>query len=136
MVHCKKKLVRFLCSCYDSDATRNVVFRFCSVPRLISIESSRVDHIQVLGQIFDRLEKYQVELNPKKCVFGVTSGKLLGYIVSRKGIEIDLAKVKAIVEMFAPKNLKALRSLQGRLQSMRQFISQLADKGQPFQHLL
>jgi len=97
---------------------------------------SRADHIQVLGQIFDRLEKYQVRLNPKKCVFGVTSGKLLGYIVSRRGIEVDPAKVKAIVEMPPPKNLKALRSLQVRLQSIRRFISQLADKCQPFQHLL
>ena len=49
---------------------------------------------------------------------GVTSGKLLGYIVSIKGIEVDLEKVKAIMEMPPPKNLSQLRSLQGWLQSI------------------
>lgn len=57
----------------------------------------REDHLDVLAKIFDRLEKYKVRLNPKKCVFGVTIGKLLGFIVSNKGIEVDLAKVKAIL---------------------------------------
>jgi len=102
----------------------------------ILAKSSRADHIQVLRQIFDRLKKYQVRLNPKKCVFGVTSGKLLGYIVSCRGIEVDPVKFKAIVEMPPPKNLKALSSLQGRLQSIRWFISQLVDKCHPFQHFL
>ena len=45
-------------------------------------------------------------MNPKKYVFGVTSGKLLGHIVSQKGIDIDPYKVKAIREMLSPKNKK------------------------------
>ena len=63
-------------------------------------------------------------MNPKKCVFGVFSGKLLGFIVSKRGIEIDPNKAKAIVEMSPPKNLKELRGLIGRLQFIRRFISQ------------
>ena len=58
-------------------------------------------------------------LNPKKCVFGVTSGKLLRFIVSRCGIEIDPQKVKAIMDMPPPKTLKQLHTLQGKLQSIR-----------------
>ena len=54
-------------------------------------------------------------MNPKKCVFGVTSGKLLGHIVSQKGIEIDPDKVKAIREMPAPKTEKEVRGFIGRL---------------------
>lgn len=54
---------------------------------------------------FTRLEQYKVQLNPKKCAFGVTSRKLLGYIVSSKGIEVDPAKIKAIHEMPPPKNI-------------------------------
>ena len=45
-------------------------------------------------------------MNPKKCIFGVTSGKLLGHIVSQKGIEVDPDKVKAIREMPPSKNEK------------------------------
>ena len=59
------------------------------------------------------MEEYKVRLNPKKCVFSVQSRKLLGYIVSMRGIEVDLAKVKEILEMEAPKTLKQLRGLQG-----------------------
>lgn len=72
-------------------------------------------HLINLEKVFDRLEQYNLRLNPKKCVFRVTFGKLLGYIVSRRGIEVDPTKVKAIQEMPPPKTLKQLRSLQGKL---------------------
>ena len=52
------------------------------------------------------MEKFQLRLNPKKCAFGVTSGKLLGYIISKKGIEVDLEKFQAIMEMPPPHNIK------------------------------
>lgn len=60
----------------------------------------------------------------------------MGYIVSARGNEVDPAKVKAIMEMVSPKNISQLRSLQGRLQSIRRFVAQLVDKCQPFNHLL
>lgn len=53
------------------------------------------------------------------CAFGVTSGKLLGYIISKKGIEVDPKKVQAIMEMPPPNNISQMRSLQGHLQSIR-----------------
>ena len=62
------------------------------------------------------MEKFQLRLNPKKCAFGVTSCKLLGYIISKKGIEVDLEKVQDIMKMPPPRNIKQLRGLQGRLQ--------------------
>ena len=78
------------------------------------------------------MEQFQLRLNPKKCAFGVTSKKLLGYIISTKGIEVDPEKVQAIMDMPPPKNISQLRSLQGCLQSIRRFISQLDDKAQAF----
>ena len=42
-----------------------------------------VDHLTSLEKVFDKLAKYHLMMNPKKCVFGVTSGKLLGFIVSK-----------------------------------------------------
>ncbi|GLJ46598.1 hypothetical protein SUGI_0981910 [Cryptomeria japonica] len=88
------------------------------VDDLIDKSLTREGHLEILDKIFDRLEQYNVQLNPKKCVFGVTSGKLLGYIVSSKGIEVDPPKVKAIMDMSPPKNISQLRTLQGRLQSI------------------
>jgi len=52
--------------------------------------------------MFERLRKYKLRLNPNKCTFGVRSGKLLGFIVSQKGIEVDPDKVCAIREMPTP----------------------------------
>lgn len=54
-------------------------------------------------------------MNPKKCVFGVISGKLLGFIVSRRGIEVDPTRVSLITEMPPPKNIKQLRNLQEKI---------------------
>lgn len=43
---------------------------------------TRIEHLDMLERIFGKLAKYQLRLNPKKCVFGVTSDKLVGFIVS------------------------------------------------------
>ena len=69
-----------------------------------------------------RAEKYNLRLNPKKCVFGVTLGKLLGHIVSQKGIEVNPDKIRAIKEMPAPKTEKEVRGSIGRLQYISRFI--------------
>ena len=88
------------------------------VDDILAKSKTRMQHPVVLRRVFERLRKYQVRLNPKKCVFGVTSGKLLGFIISRRGIEVDLAKVRAITEMPPPRNLKQLRSLQGKIKAI------------------
>ncbi len=49
--------------------------------------------------LFERLKKFKLQLNPVKCVFGATSSKLLGFIVSEKGIEVDPNKVKAFLDL-------------------------------------
>ena len=49
-----------------------------------------------------------MRLNPKKYIFGVISGKILGYIVSQKGIEVDPDKEKVIHEMLVPKTKKEI----------------------------
>ncbi|GLJ53606.1 hypothetical protein SUGI_1143570 [Cryptomeria japonica] len=106
------------------------------VDDLLAKSLTREGHLNIIDKIFDRLEQYHVQLNPKKCVFRVTSRKLLGYIVSSKGIEVDPAKVKEIMDMPPANNISQLRTLQGWLQSIRRFIAQLVDKCHPFTHLL
>ena len=60
-------------------------------------------HIPALRKFFERNQFYKLRLNPKKCIFGVTSRKLLGFMVSQGGIEVDPKKIKAIVEMKPPR---------------------------------
>ena len=75
--------------------------------------------------MFDRLRKFKLKLNPAKHTFGVKLGKLLGFIFSEKGIEVDPDKVRAIMEMLALNTEKEVRGFLGRLNYIARFISQL-----------
>ena len=63
-------------------------------------------HLDDLQEMFTTLKQYQMKLNPSKCAFGVASGKFLGFMVSQKGIEANLEKVRAILGMTSPKTVK------------------------------
>ena len=75
----------------------------------------REEHAFHLRQIFERYRKYGISLNPKKCVFAVTEGKLLGHIVSKKGISIDPKRIKAIEQIPLPHNKKGMQSFMGTI---------------------
>ena len=62
--------------------------------------------IDDLKQTFDNLRRYRMKLNPTKCTFGVHGGKLLGFLVSSRGIEANPQKISAIERMALPKCLK------------------------------
>ena len=108
----------------------------CYVDDLLVKWKTREGHFEVLERVLWRANQYNLKMNPKKCVFRVTAGKLLGFIVSKRGIEVDPTKAKAITAMPPPKNIKELRGLIGRLQFIRRFISQHAEKCRPFYELL
>ena len=73
-------------------------------------------HIPALRKFFERVQFYKLRLNPKKCTFGVTSKKLLGFTVSQMGIEVDPEKIKAIVEMKHSRIKKEIRGFLWRIQ--------------------
>ena len=75
-------------------------------------------------------------MNPKKCTFRVTSGKLLGYIVSERGIEVDPEKIRAILDMPASRTEREIRGFLGRLQYISRFIAKLTDIYEPIFRLL
>ena len=66
----------------------------------------REDHIKDLQETFANLREANLKLNPKKCTFGGQKGKILGYIVSTKGIDPNPNKVQAILNMKVPKKYK------------------------------
>ena len=61
------------------------------------------EHLRDLGDIFEILRKYKLRLNASKCSFGVGSGKLLGYMVIHRGIEVSPDQIRAINNMQPPR---------------------------------
>ena len=70
-------------------------------------------HLDDLQETFNILRRYNMKLNPSKCAFGVASGKFLGFMVSHRGIEANPKKIKAILDMKPPQNVKEVQSLTG-----------------------
>ena len=94
------------------------------------------DHLNDLQETFNTLRSYNMKLNPSKCVFGVTAGKFLGFMVSQRGIEVNPEKVLAILELEPPRTVKAVQSLNGKVATLNRFVSKAMDKCLPFFRVL
>jgi ribonuclease HI len=94
------------------------------------------DHIADLLQVFNILRRDNLRLNASKCTFGVGSGKFLGHIVSRRGIEANPDQIAALINLAEPRNIKQVQRLTGMIAALGRFISRSADKCKPFFRLL
>jgi ribonuclease HI len=92
--------------------------------------------VEDLTLVFDKLRATRTKLNPDKCVFGVSAGKLLGFLVLHRGIEANPEKIKAIEAMRPPARIKDVQKLTGSLAALSRFISRLAERALPFFKLL
>ncbi|XP_074373631.1 uncharacterized protein LOC141713979 [Apium graveolens] len=90
------------------------------------------DHIKHLMEMFDILRRFRMKLNPQKCVFGMESGKFLGFIVNHRGIEANPTKIKALMDMKSPTNVKQVQSLTGRIAALNRFVSKSSDRCKEF----
>ncbi|XP_022843425.1 uncharacterized protein LOC111366981 [Olea europaea var. sylvestris] len=90
------------------------------------------NHITDLKEVFSTLRKYNMELNPTKCAFGVASGKFLGFMITNRGIEANPDKIQALISMEAPKTKKKIQKLIGRVATLNRFISRAANRCFPF----
>ena len=90
------------------------------------------DHLDDLQETFDTLRSYNMKLNPSKCVFEVTAGKFLGFLVSQRGIEVNPEKVQAIIELESLRTVKEVQSLNGKIAALNRFDSKATDKCLPF----
>jgi hypothetical protein len=99
---------------------------------LIVKSGERANHISDLAETFANMRRAGLKLNPKKCIFGVTKGKILGCLISAKRIEANPDKIKAIREMEEPKTKKDIQKLNGRVAALNRFISKSAKRSLPF----
>ena len=93
-------------------------------------------HLNNLQETFDTLRQYNMKLNPNKCSFGVSLRKFLGSMVSHRGIEANLDKIQAILDMKPPRNIKEVQSLTRRVAALNRFVSKAIDKCLPFFKIL
>ena len=90
------------------------------------------DHLNDLQETFDTLRSYNMKLNPSKCVFEVTAGKFLGFMVSQRSIEVNPEKVWAIMELEPLRTVKEVQSLNGKIAALNRFVSKETERCLPF----
>jgi hypothetical protein len=119
-------------------AFQNLMYKFMLVylDDITVYSKNAADHIGHLTQIFQRCREFGISLNPKKCVFAVHEGKLLGYVVSKQGITVDPEWVAAILELPLPHHKKGLQSFIGRINFVRHFLSNIATLLKPLTAML
>jgi hypothetical protein len=83
------------------------------------------EHMADLKLSLKRMKKYGLWMNPLKCAFGVTSGRLLGFIVHENGIQIDPMKIESIGKIGEPVCKKDVQKLLGKINYFHYFISNL-----------
>jgi hypothetical protein len=90
----------------------------------IKMHASLLDNLAI---VVNRLRSTRTKLNPNKCVFGVTTRKLLGFLVSHRGIEANPEKIKTIEAMRPLAHIKDVQKLTGCLAALSRFFSRLAE---------
>jgi hypothetical protein len=104
---------------------------------MIAVKSKKHgDLLDDLKETFDNLCKYKMMLNSNKCVFRMPSGKLLGYMVSSRGIYANPTKVEAIEKLQPSRTWREIQKLVGMMAALSWFISKLGEHGMPFYKLL
>ena len=96
----------------------------------------RVHHPYHLRLVFERCRHYQVRLNPHKCIFCGTDGRLLGFIVSKDGIRVEPLKVEVILQLSPLRNIRHLQCLQGMKILLRIFVVNFSKLTKGLMHLL
>ena len=99
---------------------------------IVVVSTHRENHVADLAETFANLRKANLSLNPEKCVFRVHKGKVLGCLVSTKGIKENQEKIKALKEMEEPQSIREVQKLIGRIVALSRFIPRSADRSLPF----
>ena len=93
------------------------------------VKSKQVsEHLRDLKDVFLMLRRYKLCLNTSKYSFGVSSGKLLGYMITHRGIEVNLDQIKAIKDLHPSRIPKEVQKLTGMTFALNKFISRLANQ--------
>ena len=101
-----------------------------------TVFSNLTDHLGFLKKTFERCRETNLKVHLGKCFLGMTSGVLLGHVVSKSGLEVDLDKVKVILALIASRNVREIRGFLGCVGYYRRFIENYAWKARSLTKLL
>ncbi|KAL2629567.1 hypothetical protein R1flu_014253 [Riccia fluitans] len=101
-----------------------------------TVYGSKDDHLGHLRKCLEKCRKYSISLNLDKSVFGISSGELLGHIISKDGLLLDLSKIDTILQMEAPGDLRGVQRFIGAVSYYRRFIRDFAHIALPLFGLL
>jgi hypothetical protein len=93
-------------------------------------------HIAHLRRIFNRCRRYGILLNPKKNVFAVNEGRLLGFIVSKEGMMIEPERTKVISKIMYPHNTKSMYSFIRKINFVRRFFPSFVETVKHLQDMI
>jgi hypothetical protein len=113
----------------ESQVGRNI---FTYVDDIVVASRSKEDDLADLVETFANMRDARLRLNPEKCIFGVRQGKILGYLVSHRGIEAIPTKIQAIINMTPPQSARDVQRLTCRLAALNRFISKSTERSLPF----
>jgi hypothetical protein len=113
----------------ESQVGRNI---FTYVDDIVVASKNKEDHLADLAETFANMREARLRLNPEKCVFGVRQGKILGYLVSHRGIEANSTKIQAIINTMPLQSTRDTQCLTGRLAALNRFISKSTERSLPF----
>jgi hypothetical protein len=128
-----------------SEGLRNAVPTFCRMMKaalkdqvdknvlsyvddIVVASKKKESYISDLSETFTNMREANLKLNPEKCIFRVTRGKVLGCVVPTKGIEASLDKIRAIIQMQPPQTRKEVQQLTGHIEALNRFIVKLTEK--------
>jgi hypothetical protein len=103
---------------------------------IVVANKKKESYISDLSETFANMREANLKLNPEKCIFGVTRGKVFGCLVSTKGIAASPDKIRAIIQMQPLHTRKEVQKLIGRVAALNIFITKLAEKSLPFFSIL
>ena len=102
------------------------------VDDMVVTSRERGRHTADLEELFATISKYNLKLNPEKCVFGVEAGKFLGFMLTERGIEANPDKCATIIAMRSPTSVKEVQQLTWRMATFSRFVSARGEKGHPY----
>ena len=85
------------------------------------------EHFYHLKKVFSKCRRFGLSLNPKKSLFAMKEGKLLGHIISTKGVRIDASRVEEIQTLSLPRSRKEVQAFLGKIKFLRRFISNFVE---------